>query len=110
VEVNAGARLSAHRHKGRNEHWIVIEGSAEATFGDQTSQLCSGQSVYIPAGVAHRLTNPGSIPLVLVEVQTGNLLDEDDIVRLADDYGRIGRDVIETSPPGETGRGPVFSG
>ena len=110
VEVNPGARLSAHRHKGRNEHWLIIEGSAEATFGDQTIQLYSGQAVYIPAGVAHRLTNPGSTPLILVEVQTGILLDEGDIVRLADDYGRADQGVNRPLPLGETSRDPVSDG
>lgn len=87
VEVQPGHRLSLQTHQHRNEHWIVVSGTAKVTCGDKESFLATNQSTYIPACTTHRLENPGTIPLVLIEVQSGEYLGEDDIVRLQSDYG-----------------------
>ena len=86
--LNPGAKLSLQRHNHRAEHWVVVEGAATVTKGDETFQLEANQSTYIPIGVDHRLENQGSGPLRLIEVQSGDYLGEDDIVRLDDVYGR----------------------
>lgn len=86
--VNPGASLSLQKHHHRAEHWTVVQGVAEVTCDDQVRQLAENQSTYIPLGSVHRLRNPGSTPLELIEVQTGDYLCEDDIVRFADTYGR----------------------
>ncbi len=88
IGVNPGASLSLQMHHHRAEHWIVVRGSAEVTNGEQTLVLGENQSTYIPLGQAHRLANPGKIPLEVIEVQSGSYLGEDDIVRLEDTYGR----------------------
>jgi|UniRef100_A0A7V6DP02 mannose-1-phosphate guanylyltransferase/mannose-6-phosphate isomerase len=88
VVVAPGCRLSLQLHHRRAEHWVVVQGVAQVTIGDQASQILPNQSVYIPLETAHRLENPGTEPLVLIEVQTGDYLEEDDIVRLADDFWR----------------------
>ena len=88
IMVNPGARLSLQLHHHRAEHWIVVKGTALITCGDKSSVLSENQSTYIPLGVAHRLENPGKIPLELIEVQSGSYLGEDDIVRFDDQYGR----------------------
>lgn len=88
ITVNPGASLSMQMHHHRAEHWIVVRGTAHITKGDQDLLLSEDQSTYIPLGTTHRLHNPGKIPLELIEVQTGNYLGEDDIVRLEDFYGR----------------------
>lgn len=88
IQVNPKASLSLQKHHHRAEHWIVVKGTAEITCGNQTRLLTENQSTYIPLGETHRLTNPGSIPLEIIEVQSGSYLGEDDIVRLEDDYGR----------------------
>jgi mannose-6-phosphate isomerase-like protein (cupin superfamily) len=75
-----------HRH--RSEHWIVVSGTAEVTRGGQTAELHVNESTYIPAGQAHRLANTTDQPVVMIEVQTGQYLGEDDIVRFSDAYGR----------------------
>ena len=72
----------------RSEHWVVVEGTARVTIGDTVSTVCENQSVYIPQGDVHRLSNPGKILLELIEVQTGSYLGEDDIIRLVDEFGR----------------------
>ena len=87
VEVKPGHRLSLQTHQHRNEHWIVVSGTAKVTCGKEESFLATNQSTYIPACTTHRLENPGTIPLVLIEVQSGEYLGEDDIVRLQSDYG-----------------------
>jgi mannose-1-phosphate guanylyltransferase/mannose-6-phosphate isomerase len=86
--VGPGERLSLQKHYHRSEHWVVVRGTAEVTVGDTVSVLQENQSTYIPAGTAHRLANPGKVPLELIEVQCGPYLGEDDIVRLDDVYGR----------------------
>ncbi|OEY67018.1 mannose-1-phosphate guanylyltransferase/mannose-6-phosphate isomerase [Marinobacter sp. X15-166B] len=89
ITVNPGASLSLQKHHHRAEHWIVVEGTASVTRGDETLLLSEDESTYIPLGVTHRLTNPGVIPLGLIEVQTGSYLGEDDIVRFEDSYNRV---------------------
>ena len=87
--VRPKASLSLQKHHHRAEHWIVVRGTAEITNGEQTILLTENQSTYIPVGQVHRLANPGTIPLEIIEVQSGSYLGEDDIVRFVDDYGRI---------------------
>ena len=88
IQVNPEASLSLQKHHHRAEHWIVVTGTAEITNGDKVLTLTENQSTYIPLGVVHRLVNPGSIPLEIIEVQSGSYLGEDDIVRFEDTYGR----------------------
>ena len=89
ITVNPGAALSLQMHHHRAEHWIVVSGTAEVTCGDETFLLSENQSTYIPIGATHRLINPGTIPLELIEVQSGSYLGEDDIVRFEDKYQRV---------------------
>lgn len=88
ITVKPGAKLSTQMHHHRAEHWVVVRGTARITNGDQTFLLTENQSTYIPLGQVHALENPGRIDLELIEVQSGAYLGEDDIVRLADQYGR----------------------
>jgi mannose-1-phosphate guanylyltransferase/mannose-6-phosphate isomerase len=88
IQVKPGASLSLQKHHHRAEHWIVVTGTAEITNGDKVLTLTENQSTYIPLGEVHRLANPGSIPLEIIEVQSGSYLGEDDIVRFEDTYGR----------------------
>lgn len=88
IEVLPGASLSLQMHHHRNEHWIVVSGVAEVTNGDDTFILQANESTYIPAEHKHRLTNPSEELLVMIEVQSGSYLGEDDIVRFEDKYGR----------------------
>lgn len=88
IQVKPGARLSLQKHHHRAEHWIVVKGTAEVTCGKKTTLLTENQSTYIPLGSLHRLANPGTIPLEIIEVQSGSYLGEDDIVRFEDSYGR----------------------
>lgn len=88
VEVMAGHRLSLQLHHHRSEYWVIVGGSGEATIGDTKSQLRPGDHVLIPCGATHRIHNTGTVPLVFVEVQLGEVLDESDITRLDDDYSR----------------------
>jgi mannose-1-phosphate guanylyltransferase/mannose-6-phosphate isomerase len=88
IQVKSKASLSLQKHHHRAEHWIVVSGTAEITNGDKVLTLTENQSTYIPLGEVHRLTNPGTIPLEIIEVQTGSYLGEDDIVRFEDTYGR----------------------
>lgn len=89
IQVKPGASLSLQKHRHRAEHWIVVKGTAEITNGSNVLLLTENQSTYIPPGEVHRLANPGSIPLEIIEVQSGSYLDEDDIVRFEDTYGRV---------------------
>ena len=89
IVVNPGAVLSLQLHHHRAEHWVVVRGTAMVSVGDEDVLLREDQSTYIPLGVRHRLSNPGRIPLEIIEIQTGSYLGEDDIVRLEDSYGRI---------------------
>ena len=88
IQVKPKASLSLQKHHHRAEHWIVVSGTAEITNGEKVLILTENQSTYIPLGELHRLTNPGTIPLEIIEVQSGSYLGEDDIVRFADTYGR----------------------
>ena len=88
IVVKPGASLSLQMHHHRAEHWVVVSGTAEVEVGETTQMLTEDQSVYIPIGAKHRLTNPGKLPLTLIEVQSGGYLGEDDIVRFDDVYGR----------------------
>ncbi|PDS76365.1 mannose-1-phosphate guanylyltransferase/mannose-6-phosphate isomerase [Rhizobium sp. L43] len=86
--VKPGKRLSLQKHHHRSEHWIIVRGTAEVQIGDVVQMMRENQSVYIPQGDVHRLSNPGKILLELIEVQTGSYLGEDDIIRLEDTFGR----------------------
>ncbi len=90
IVVKPGAALSLQMHHHRSEHWVVVYGTAKVVNGDREWLVRSDQSTYIPAGTPHRLVNPGVIDLVMIEVQSGDYLGEDDIVRLEDRYGRVG--------------------
>jgi mannose-1-phosphate guanylyltransferase/mannose-6-phosphate isomerase len=88
IMVKPGASLSLQMHHHRAEHWVVVTGTAEVICGDKKVLLSENQSTYIPLGIKHRLSNPGKVPLELIEVQSGHYLGEDDIVRFEDTYGR----------------------
>ena len=88
ITVNPGAKLSLQMHYHRSEHWTVISGTGKLTLDDKVVVFKENESTYIPIAVKHRLENPGSIPLSIIEVQNGRYLGEDDIVRFSDDYGR----------------------
>ena len=88
IEVNPGQTLSLQMHHHRAEHWIVVRGTAKIEINGDSKLFSENQSTYIPLGSKHRLSNPGKIPLTLIEVQSGSYLGEDDIVRLNDKYGR----------------------
>lgn len=89
IVVKPGAKLSLQMHHHRAEHWIVVSGTAEVHCGDKILLLTENQSTYIPLGEVHSLSNPGKVPLEIIEVQSGSYLGEDDIVRLEDAYGRV---------------------
>lgn len=88
ITVNPGASLSLQSHHHRSEHWIVVEGTASVTINNETRLIAEGESVYVPLGAVHRMENPGKLPMVLIEVQTGAYLGEDDIIRYEDAYDR----------------------
>jgi len=88
IEVNSGKRLSLQKHFHRNEHWIVVSGTATVTVGDETRLVRPNESTYIKMGEIHRLSNEGKIPVILIEAQVGEYTGEDDIVRLDDDFSR----------------------
>jgi mannose-1-phosphate guanylyltransferase / mannose-6-phosphate isomerase len=88
LSIAPGARLSLQRHHHRAEHWVVVNGTALVTRGEEKIYVYENESVYIPIGAVHRLENPGKVPLNIIEVQSGSYLGEDDIVRLEDSYGR----------------------
>jgi mannose-1-phosphate guanylyltransferase/mannose-6-phosphate isomerase len=92
IVVNPGGRLSLQKHAHRAEHWVVVRGAALVTIGEEKKTLNENESVYVPLGAVHRLENPGTVPLELIEVQSGNYLGEDDIVRLEDVYQRTTKD------------------
>jgi mannose-1-phosphate guanylyltransferase/mannose-6-phosphate isomerase len=88
INVHPGASLSLQSHHHRSEHWIVVSGTAQVTIDEKVRLLSENQSVFIPLGAVHRVTNPGKMPMVLIEVQTGSYLGEDDIIRYEDIYSR----------------------
>ena len=104
--VTPGQRLSLQKHRHRSEHWTVVEGVAEVTIDDKNLQVQPDESVYIPLGAVHRAANRGETPVTIIEVQCGDYLGEDDIIRLEDDYGRVApsssgaADVAEAANPG----------
>ena len=88
IVLNPGARLSLQRHSRRSEHWVVVSGVARVTREDEVVLVHVNESTFIPIKSKHRLENPGEKPLQIIEVQNGDYLEEDDIERFADDYGR----------------------
>ena len=89
IEVKPGASLSLQMHQHRSEHWVVVDGVAKVINGEQEIVINTNESTFIPAGHKHRLTNPGTVPCVMIEVQSGGYVGEDDIVRFDDNYGRV---------------------
>ena len=87
--VYPGGRISLQRHRYRTERWIVTEGVATVTCDNNVVHLNVGESIMIPCGCMHRLSNQGTAPLALIEVQMGSYLSEEDIERFTDDYGRV---------------------
>jgi len=88
LEIKPGARLSLQRHSRRGEHWVVVEGTADVICGEREIKLKKGEHIHIPPDTNHRLGNSSEHPLALVEVQLGDYLGEDDIIRISDDYQR----------------------
>ena len=88
IQVNPGASLSLQMHEHRAEHWVVVRGVAEVINGEKSIKLLENESTYIPKGQSHRLSNPGPEFLEIIEVQSGKYLEEDDIIRIEDNYGR----------------------
>ena len=88
IHVKPGAALSLQSHSHRSEHWIVVEGTAKVTIDEEIRVVTEGQSVYVPLGAVHRMENISELPIVLIEVQIGTYLGEDDIIRYEDIYGR----------------------
>ncbi|HEY6230025.1 MAG TPA: phosphomannose isomerase type II C-terminal cupin domain [Pyrinomonadaceae bacterium] len=91
IEVLPGKRLSYQKHAQRAEHWFVVAGVAKVTLDDEEIIVNAGESIEIGIGAAHRVENPGEETLVFIEVQRGEYLGEDDIIRLHDDFGRAGQ-------------------
>ena len=89
IEVNPNASLSLQKHLHRAEHWVVVEGTAQVEVDGKITIIKENESTYIPLGSKHRLSNPDKIPLRIIEVQSGSYLEEDDIERFDDDYGRV---------------------
>jgi len=89
IRVLPGQRLSLQYHHHRSEHWTIVQGFAEVELDDVVHQISAGKHVHIPVGALHRVRALGSEPLVFLEVQVGEILDENDIVRISDDYGRL---------------------
>lgn len=88
IMVHPGASLSLQSHVHRSEHWVVVEGTARVSVDGEVKLMTENESVYIPLGAVHRLENPGKMPMVLIEVQTGAYVGEDDIIRYEDVYAR----------------------
>lgn len=88
ITVNPGASLSLQSHERRSEHWVVVMGTAQVVNGENLLVLHENESTYIPAKAKHRLSNSGKTSLEIIEVQTGDYLEEDDIIRYEDNYGR----------------------
>ena len=88
IEVSAGKRLSLQYHEFRSEHWMIVEGAAEVEINGDIKKVIAGDHVFIPLRAPHRISNVGTTPMSFIEVQLGDVLDESDIVRISDDYGR----------------------
>lgn len=102
IVVEPGETLSLQKHYHRAEHWVVVGGVAEVTLDDEVRLVTENESIYIPQGSLHRLRNPGKLPLLLIEIQTGSYLGEDDIVRISDVYGRTDQPPAPLANPKET--------
>jgi mannose-1-phosphate guanylyltransferase/mannose-6-phosphate isomerase len=89
ITVNPKQKLSLQMHYHRSEHWVVVSGTAKASIGGQETMVHEGESIFVPKSAIHRVENPGIVPLEIIEVQVGEYLGEDDIVRLEDVYGRL---------------------
>lgn len=89
ITIDPGSQLSYQSHNQRSEYWVIVSGEAELTLNEQKTKMEAGQSVHIPVGAKHRMRNPGTEPLVFVEVQLGQYFGEDDIIRYLDDYNRV---------------------
>ncbi|MSQ23458.1 MAG: cupin domain-containing protein [Chloroflexi bacterium] len=96
IEVLPGKRLSYQTHARRAEHWLIVQGAAVVTLEGAEHALGSGDAIDIPVGAAHRVANQGTETLIFIEVQRGDYLGEDDIVRLSDDYGRVAGETAAT--------------
>lgn len=105
ILVHPGGALSLQSHFHRSEHWVVVEGTARVTVDDEVRLVSENESIYIPLGTRHRLENPGRLPMVLIEVQTGSYVGEDDIIRYEDVYARGTEDKIPTGLSDEEGSG-----
>ena len=92
VEVDPGKRLSLQLHEHRAEHWVVVQGKALVTIGQEVKEVHTNESVFVPLKTPHRLENQTPEPLRIIEVQTGSYLGEDDIIRFADDFWRVSED------------------
>lgn len=88
ITVNSGHKLSLQYHDHRSEHWIIVRGKALVTLGEENMTRAENETVYIPVGTVHRVANEGPEVLEFIEIQTGKILSEDDIIRLDDSYGR----------------------
>ena len=88
IEINPNSSLSLQSHKHRAEHWVVVDGTAKVEINNKTSFLQVNESIYVPKGTIHRLSNTTNYPLIIIEIQSGSYLGEDDILRLEDNYGR----------------------
>lgn len=89
ITINSGQRISLQSHEHRQEHWVVVKGVGYAEVGDKRTDLYIGKHIFVPGKEKHRISNIGKGQLIFFEVQTGDLLSEDDIIRYEDDYGRI---------------------
>ncbi len=105
-----GQRLSLQKHRHRSEHWTVVEGVAEVTIDDRILQVHPNESVYIPLGAVHRAANPGETPVTIIEVQCGDYLGEDDIIRFEDDYGRVAPSSSGAADVAKTGKTDLAPG
>ncbi len=90
IEVNPGHRLSLQMHQSRSEHWVIVIGEAIVTLEEREIRLRTNEEALIPPRTKHRVANPGTGPLIFIEVQCGDYLGEDDITRFEDDYNRTG--------------------
>ncbi len=89
ITVLPQGKLSLQKHNYRSEHWVITEGEGLVTLDKTTKKYCANEHIFIPVGTIHRIENPTSTPLVFIEIQTGKILDENDIIRLEDIYNRI---------------------
>ena len=89
ITVKPGEKLSTQKHHHRSEHWVIVRGTAKVQNGDKSYIVSENESTYIPIGQVHSLENPGKIPLEIIEIQTGPILKETDIIRFQDVYGRV---------------------